>query len=118
MPWPTSLSTAFQAGDFSEVPADNIIVSSTDKGKPKFRRRFTGKMRTISGTMFLRSNTEYNALMAFYYGEAEEGAAYFILPDQHAGATTYWRFESLEIRSDGGGLGWIATMQLQERPHA
>lgn len=116
MPWPVSLAQSFLYGDFTEMPLDNIIVSDTDAGPPKIRKRFSGKMPTMAGSIQLINSTQYDDLMNFYYGEAEEGANYFTFPDQH-GTNRLWRFAELKITPMGPN-GWKAQIKLEAKPYA
>lgn len=115
MAFPSTISQLFLQNGYSEKPFDNKIESPTDQGLPKIRKRFTGKSRTIKGTLWVENDTDYNSLMTWYYTEAQEGAAYFSFNNQHGGTMTV-RITSLEV-TPRGGAGYLATIELQEQPH-
>jgi hypothetical protein len=116
MAWPSIVSQAFLQSGYQENPFDNVISSETDAGPPKTRRRFTGKMRTIRGSIWIEDETQYDALEAFYYGEAGEGTVYFAFNDQHGG-TMNVRLVSYNF-VPRGGAGYIAQLVMEEQPHA
>lgn len=116
MAFPSTISQKLLQNGYSETPLDNLIVSANDQGLPKMRRKFTGKSRTVKGALWLEDNTDYNTFMTWYYAEAGEGSAYFTFDDQHGG-TMEVRMTKLEVTARGGA-GYLATVELEEKPHA
>lgn len=117
MPFPTSIEQKFLRSGFNEAPLDNIISSANDHGLSKTRRRFTGKMRTFSGSIVLDDQSQYDDFMAWYYSEAAEGSAYFTFANPHGGAALTLRIVELSINVYAE-TGWLVNWTLMEQPYA
>jgi hypothetical protein len=115
MAWPSTISQKLSREGYGEEPFDNTIKSTPDQGVPKIRRKYTGKMRSVRGSIWLDDDSAYNTYMTFYYTEAAEGAAYFTFDDQHGG-TMPARIAKMSVSSRGAG--WLLFLELEEKPHA
>lgn len=70
------LSKYFLQGSVNEIHQDNIRRTEMDAGPPKVRRRYTAKVRTFSGQLFL-TNTEKKTLESFFSSDCADGAIPF-----------------------------------------
>lgn len=116
MAFPVGISQKLLQAGYKEEPFDNIIATPMDQGLPKLRRKYSGKARTITGQLWIQGNAEYADFMAWWYAEAQEGTAYFTFDDQHGG-TMEVRMSKLSF-SARGGAGFLASVELEEKPHA
>ena len=117
MAFPSTIVQKFLKSGFNERHLDNIIRSDTGHGLPKFRKRFTGRSKTFTGSIILDDASQYTSFITWYYAEALEGAAYFSFADPHGGSALSLRIIDLQIETYAE-IGWMIHWMVQEQPHA
>ncbi|RTL42744.1 MAG: hypothetical protein EKK48_12225 [Candidatus Melainabacteria bacterium] len=70
------LNKFFLQGSVTEQPQDNVRRTDNDAGPQKTRRRYTAKVNTFNGQLFL-NGAEKKTLKLFFDNECADGAVPF-----------------------------------------
>lgn len=90
--WPTSLPERFDASDYDEEEANNILRSETDMGPAMVRKRTSANVRPVVGSMYL-TTAQRATLISFYRDDCQSGSIRFSWVDQITGDALEYRFK-------------------------
>lgn len=98
----------FDWRDFAEQTASVVQRTEMERGLPKQRRINSDAMTTLTLTMNFKTKAEFAAFDAWFYADAQGGAAWFDFVHPRTGATVQARFV-------GGAMGSLrfATQTLE-----
>lgn len=112
--YPSSLQETFSRGSFRRNPGNNLIYSETDFGPSKVRRRTTLRKDTISGTILLKNNVEYDDFIDWFTNTLQDGVLSFIFSDPVTGDPIEVRFKQDRFGiSDVGYQTYSVSMVLE-----
>lgn len=112
--YPSSLQENFNRGTFRRVPGNNVIISQTDIGPAKKRRRTTLRVDSISGNILLKDNDEWNTFFNWYTSTLQDGTKtfYFNDPVTQNQITVQFKERGLQWQ-DVGYQTYAVQMQLE-----
>ena len=84
--YPGTLQDNFNRGSFNRNPGKNLVVSEMEVGPIKKRRRSTLRRDSISGSILLKDNTEYNTFMDWFTSTLQDGLKSFYFDDPATGS--------------------------------
>lgn len=112
--WPSTLP-APAINTFKEVPPDNLIRSSMDKGPDKVRRRTTANISPVSFSLKLTS-TQVQTLDDFYRTTINSGADEFTYTHPRTGLSVTARFIEPPQYREIAGVLYEVPIQLEIMP--
>ena len=82
----------FDASDYDEEEANNILRSETDMGPAMVRKRTSANVRPVVGSMYL-TTAQRATLISFYRDDCQSGSIRFSWVDQITGDALEYRFK-------------------------
>lgn len=110
--WPSSVPFVFLVDGFSHQAMSNTTAIDVESGEPLSRRRFTGEMDTISGTMRNLTIEQVRVLRSFYRYDLKDGALRFTENDPVTGEAREFIFAEAPVFSPIDGYWWRPSIRL------
>lgn len=102
-------------GTFQEVPANNTLRSTMERGPAKVRKATTANVYNIAFTVML-STAQVATLQTFFTGDADYGATSFDFTHPRTGATVTARFTQPPEYYDINGLYYRVNINMEILP--
>ena len=112
--YPSSLQDNFDRGSFQRVPGNNLVISQTEVGPSKKRRRSTLRKDTISGQILLKDNTEYTTFITWYTSTLQDGVRDFYFNDPVLGTQLTVNFKESGMSISDVGFETYAVKMILE----
>lgn len=114
--WPVSLPQKMESSGYNEKPRTGVVRTSMDVGAAKMRRRYTGIITDISGSIKL-TRAQAGILDAFFKNDLASGSLPFTWIHQRTGDAVTMRFvEPPQYAPEARGLYWSASLTLEILP--
>lgn len=119
--WPSAanLPQHLRLEGYAQTRQDDTIRSPMGYGPDKVRRRTTGVVQRVPGTLVL-TDTEKNNLITFYETTLEGGVNLFNWTDFLAATSpatsVEYRFVTAPVYTTMGGDLWLASLMLEIMP--
>jgi hypothetical protein len=114
--WPATLPQLLLVEGYADGVADGRIISNTDAGPPKVRRRSSAMPRPVQGRMIMDTD-QLADLRDFVDNTLIGGALPFNFPDPVDGSTVIVLFaDSLPVWSAYGADTWNVNLSLWIMP--
>lgn len=111
--WPAGLPQRFERQGYKDSPADNRVVTETDIGPPKKRRRSTIGIKTMSGTMKMTA-AQLEDLEEFYYETVQETLP-FNFPHPRLDGDAVVTFKDWDIVGETGPDTWRVALSFEQQ---
>lgn len=114
--WPAAFPQVFEVNGFSLDAVNNSEVLDVESGAPLTRRRFTGAMDDISGTLFLVESEVAEQIRQFHRIDCKDGSLPFLWHNPLTGSAVRFLFLSPpKLIPESGGL-WRVQLHLRSLP--
>jgi len=110
--WPSSVSSNFMLGDYTEELENNIAQFTPEVGMPKTRRRGSNSTEKITGSIIMTS-TEYATFLDFFRDIIEDGTKPFNMLHPRTQTTTKLKFIEAPSIVDYGPDLWKVSVKMR-----
>ena len=114
--WPSAFPQVFEVNGFSLDAVNNSVVVDVESGAPLTRRRFTGAMDDVAGTLFLVESAIAEQIREFHHIDCKDGSLPFLWRNPLTETSVRFLFmEPPKLIPESGGL-WRVQLRLRSLP--